>query len=125
MAIWAIRPDGSDRHEMILGADGGPTWSHDGRTIAFTRTVRGDADHVDVWVADSDGSNDHRITTALGEDYPVGWSADDSVVMSVHHSVIADGSDQTFELDAVAADGSGSVRLAEQGAWGDWGKAGG
>jgi Tol biopolymer transport system component len=41
-AIWAIRPDGSGLRRVI-GRAGQPTWSPDGRRIAFTRPRLGDA----------------------------------------------------------------------------------
>ncbi len=120
-AIWMVDADGSDRRQVIAGASH-PVWSNDGEHVAFSRSVRGDALHLDVWVADADGSHDRRVTTAPGEDSAVRWSSDDAVLMTLHWPPSENG-DAASELDAVAVDGGGVARLADQASWGDWAKA--
>jgi TolB protein len=39
--IWVVNLDRSGRHRLTRGMDASPTWSPDGRAIAFDRTIRG------------------------------------------------------------------------------------
>jgi hypothetical protein len=55
--IWIAGQDGSNPHELAVGDE--PTWSPDGRTIAFVR-------EGELWLMDADGSDQHRIDTDLG-----------------------------------------------------------
>ncbi len=52
--IYMCRGDGSDVHCIIHRATF-PEWSPDNRKIAFCRDL-------DVWIADIDGKNEHRLT---------------------------------------------------------------
>ena len=53
-----------------------PTWSHDGRRIAFGST-RGGGNNIDIWILDADGSNPIRMTDHPGPDQGPVWAADD------------------------------------------------
>jgi Tol biopolymer transport system component len=56
-----VRPDGSDRHDILLGMDVTvqvPAWSPDGRQIVF----EGNGDRgSQVWVANADGTDPHAL----------------------------------------------------------------
>jgi Tol biopolymer transport system component len=77
-----MRPDGSDAHHILTDVPGehkSPSWSPDGRTLAF---VVQDADHPDgsIWTANADGSG-AALLSAGGTECPVGlfhpaWSPD-------------------------------------------------
>jgi Tol biopolymer transport system component len=63
--------------------DAEPAWSPDGRRIAFARfppgTVRfphGDRSGGDIWVMNSDGTGQRRLTRNRGNDESPSWSAD-------------------------------------------------
>ena len=81
-AIFLMRPDGSDAHEIAADVPGDhkrPAWSPDGSKLAF---VVQDTDHPDgsIWTAKADGSG-AALLSAGGTECPVGlfhpaWSAD-------------------------------------------------
>jgi TolB protein len=61
--IDVVRPDGSGLRDLVPAAPDAidPVWSPDGRHIAYVRG--GDSGfHTDVWVADADGTHQHRLT---------------------------------------------------------------
>lgn len=60
--IYAMNADGSNQRRLVkesLNASDGATWSADGKLIVYSR--KGDKG-ADVYVADSDGTNERRIT---------------------------------------------------------------
>jgi len=81
-AIYLMRPDGSDAHEIAADVPGehrAPAWSPDGRRLAF---VVKDADHPEgsIWTANADGSG-AALLSGGGTVCPVGlfhpaWSPD-------------------------------------------------
>lgn len=83
-AIWLMRPDGTDAHEIVADVPGEhrfPAWSRDGKRLAFV--VRDDRfPEVSIWTADADGSN-AALLSGGGTECPVGlyhpaWSPDGS-----------------------------------------------
>ncbi len=66
--------DGERVHEVRAGAKGGddtPTWSRDGRYLAFVSTRDGNAE---LYVARADGSRPTRLTYADGDDFDPIWT---------------------------------------------------
>jgi TolB protein len=53
-----------------------PSWSHDGRRIAFSST-RGGGNNLDIWVMDADGSNPIRLTDHPAPEQDPAWAHDD------------------------------------------------
>jgi len=62
--IWAQLPSGKQRQltDEAEGADTEPTYTRDGRTIAFVR-YEGNGSHI--WVMNSDGTDQRRVTGAV------------------------------------------------------------
>jgi dipeptidyl aminopeptidase/acylaminoacyl peptidase len=78
--LWAVAADGGDARQLTSGAarDSSPSYSPDGRAIAFVRTLEG-TDHGQVWLLELDGHRRHeprqRTSLARGAS-SVLWSAD-------------------------------------------------
>jgi len=73
--IYIMKPDGSNKTRLTSneGWDWSPTWSPDGRQIAFLSMRDGNAE---IYIMDADGANVRRLTSNQSyEGYPV-WSPD-------------------------------------------------
>ena len=77
--IWTMSPDGSDKRRLTIGRN--PTWSPNGRQIAFVRYHNGR--QSELYVIDSDGAHETRLThTPTSEDWPA-WSPDGKLIAFV------------------------------------------
>jgi Tol biopolymer transport system component len=63
--IWTTRADGLEKKQLISGssADFAPTWSSDGKSIAFTSSRNGG--RYQIWRMNADGTNPVQLTHAL------------------------------------------------------------
>jgi Tol biopolymer transport system component len=83
--IWTVNVDGSGRTQLTSGHfDLYPSWSPDGKKIAFRRSTMIDgSSHSDIWTMNSDGSGQIPLTDALGTggdyDQPA-WSPDGTTI---------------------------------------------
>jgi TolB protein len=57
-----------------MGSAGSPSWSNDGKQIAFDSHKDGKGD---LYVIDADGRFPRRLTTESSEDVVPRWSSDD------------------------------------------------
>ena len=55
------------------GLQGEPSWSPDGRMVAFSSDRSG---NLDIWIQAVDGGNPVQVTTSLAHDWQPDWSAD-------------------------------------------------
>jgi len=78
--IWAMRADGRHRQRLTKGrpSDTGPTYSPDGKRIAFSRSGT-------IWLMDADGSDERRLAHSRGGLYRPSFAPDGK-------SLVADGS---------------------------------
>ncbi|MGB8643973.1 MAG: FlgD immunoglobulin-like domain containing protein, partial [Anaerolineae bacterium] len=53
--VWVAAPDGSGAHALTNGTGTSPTWSSDGKTVAFVRDGN-------LWQVDADGTGLHALT---------------------------------------------------------------
>jgi TolB protein len=107
-----MNADGSDAHR-VPNADGGeyPSWSPDGRRIAFNSNLTGE--HV-MYLVQPDGSNLVDLS-AVGEGWQVDWSPDGSFILfSSARDQDAPGYDDIY---AMRPDGSDVRRLTNQRAY--------
>ncbi len=68
--IWVMNADGSRPKRVTRKRDSSPTWSSDGRTIAFVRGARGSRE---IWLMRTNGTRQRRIAKG-GSD--TAWSPD-------------------------------------------------
>ena len=70
--LWIVEADGSNRRRLTdsgAGIDYSPTWSPDGKRVAF-RTTRGSPsgpDPSNIFVINADGSGERQLTPARGQ----------------------------------------------------------
>ena len=118
-SLWVIDIDGSNAHEIAPGIwdsrvpimsghsrsnPGGsaqPTWSADGRRLAFLG--RGVGDRHDVYVVDADGRNLRNVSNSPEEENRVAWSPDGARLAFVRNP---DHSDTNAFFVVADADGS-------------------
>ncbi len=103
--IYAVNADGSDERALTTGPGENtqPSWSPDGRRIAFTSTR--DAANMDVYLMNADGSAQQRLTDhALPDDSPA-WSPDGQRIVFRSYR------DRRAAFYSMAADGSHLQRL--------------
>lgn len=58
------------------GGDLNPSWSPDGSAIAWTHETSMDSGNYDVWVMNSDGSEQRQVTSEPGKEMEPVWSSD-------------------------------------------------
>lgn len=101
--IRTVLPDGTDQQTLGPGLD--PSWSPDGKRIAFVNSVGG---QMDLFVMDADGGNVQRVTTT-----PERWESSPSFApggQRIVYSRVAYG--KPFAIGSIALDGSNYKRLA-------------
>ena len=88
--LWVVGPDGASERRIVgaPGNDGGPTWSPDGRWIAWLNTVP--SGRTRVMVAAPDGSNPRQISEIGDWSLPY-WSPDARNVLAVDGRVSGGG----------------------------------
>ena len=88
-AIYTIRPDGTGEHLLIGGSKttysaSNPTWSPDGKRIAFTRGYS--SEPSGLFVANADGSHARRLAKEI--DSEPAWSPDGTRIASAYRDVV-------------------------------------
>jgi alpha-tubulin suppressor-like RCC1 family protein/Tol biopolymer transport system component len=74
-AIYVIKADGTQQKRLtpVENNDGFPSWSYDGKQIAFCSNQHG---NLDIFVMNADGSEDRRLTRHRANDFAPTWSPD-------------------------------------------------
>ncbi len=103
-SVYVANLDGTGLRR--LGRGSSPSWSPDGRRLAFQRYVRGR--NAEILVADADGRNLRRLTRTPAEElWPV-WSPDGRRLAFVSDR------DGSWEVFVMNADGSGVRQLTRR-----------
>ncbi len=110
--IYVMNADGSGQTRLTDNSaiDGAPSWSPDGRRIAF-HSDRDDPDRSDdyriagIYVMNADGSGQTRLTDNSATDASPSWSPDGRRIAFTSYR------DGNGEIYVMNADGSGQTRL--------------
>lgn len=109
--IWTVRPDGTDRRAVTGGAglsDDAPSWSPEGRTLAFQRITGWPG--TGIMLIDDDGANLRPLFIGAGIQYSPAWSPDGRLVaFASTHQTWGTGVN-VFQIYTVRSDGSGIAR---------------
>jgi len=112
--LWVMNVDGSGQHPLIPGtpeADETPTYSPDGRMLAFVRCSAG---NCNVFLAGADGSNPHPLTTfppaGAGQGAYAPTFSPDGRTIAFEHYVNTGG---FSDIWAIGVDGSGQTDLTK------------
>ena len=110
--IYAMNADGSGLARLTNNPayDAFPSWSPDGRKIAFV-SDRGDGDD-EIYAMNADGSGVTRLTDNPAQDTFPSWSPDGRKI-----AFMSDRDDENFDIYAMNADGSGLARLTNNPAY--------
>jgi TolB protein len=102
--IAVANEDGSDQRILTNNAafDGWPTWSPDGKHIAFASNRLGPANHGQIFVMSPDGVSPRQISTLPGSYVQPFWSADGQQIYAYEATEIGDdewGDVVVFKID--------------------------
>ena len=122
--IYTMSTDGSNLRRLTtaLGYDGGPFFSHDGRSIVYrawhpaTEVEQSEyrlllaraqvrPSRMELWIMDADGSNKRRITNLGGANFAPFFTPDDRrIIFSSNHT---NPRGRNFDLYLINVDGTG------------------
>ena len=77
--------------------DSSPSWSPDGKRIAFQSDRRGDLVKFDIYVMDADGGNEQKLTNHRAWDGSPSWSPDSKRIAFYSNR---DGNAEIYVMDA-------------------------
>jgi Tol biopolymer transport system component len=112
-SIWTMRADGSDKRritETLIGFDALPSWSADGRHIAFVRSFVGE---TDIAIVPSGGGEVQRLLLPGNQSAPA-WSPDGRLIAFENTPF-----GQRTSIQTMRPDGT-DIRTRTEGFWPQW-----
>ena len=73
-----------------------PSWSPDGKRIAFSSDRKADAENFEIYVMDADGGNLQRLTENRVYDWTPSWSPDSERIAFMSEK---DGNSEIYVMD--------------------------
>jgi len=115
--IFVVPTAGGEAKQITDGDwdDGGPTWSPDGRSIAFSsaRHEERDYDQVsDIWIVAAEGGEPHRLTPGRGPCAFPAWSLDGALIAYAGNEYALD-MGRNYRIYTIAAAGGEPRCLTE------------
>ena len=109
--IYVMDANGQNQQNLTnnRGNDGSPSWSPDGKRIAFSSYRDGHFQSAEIYVMDADGSNQRRLTNNGHADYSPSWSPDGE---RIAFSSCRDGN---WEIYVMGINGGNQRRLTKHG----------
>ena len=110
--IYVMDADGGNQQRLTNNRknDWEPSWSPDGRRIAFASDRRGNFENYEIYVMDADGENQRKLTNNRRHDNSPSWSPNGKrIAFSSHRD--RRGNFENYEIYVMDADGRNQQNL--------------